>query len=638
MFAHYLFRLKRIMRKFTFKAFIITTCLLSISLVAKSQYILTYSDGNIANGSGQSYGTETYDLSAAMYLNANKLRPVKGNKITKIVVGISNPSVHPVTSYGDLTVFVKDELENGKTLSSQTLPKSQIVLNAWNEVELSVPVEITDQPLYVGYTISDANRLPIGYDGNTTLENENANYFASNGVWEVNKGFGNFCIKAIVTGDNVPQYNATFTHLMPPSLVKKDNVFSMVGNLLNKAALPITSIEVVCKRNGSVVESATAEGLNIEYDKSGLVIIEGLKWSEIGDDMDVELSVLKVNGENLNAADEDNKIDFSLTCSENCVPRKILLEHFTSLPCSGCPAGMERLYTAIGDSLDRIAWVSHHNGAFTDNYTIDESYAFVDFYGVDSNTAPSAMFDRVNWKQLGAMIPSASTTLPSVGPVFTISYAAAVDVMKNILKVRLSDYSPISISSIDQKYLEPGVLTITVKGKRLRTLGGMPAVSVFLTEDGLPGTGSHGNQDHVARYVANSSKYYYWGDPITFDSDGSFSASFDVNLVGRNWNLANVKVIAMVSNLDLQDINNNNVYNAEQVSLYDDGSGIEANLYENSLLVHGQDGQIVVEGEYSSLEVYTTDGRRVENRALTAGIYVVKVMSNHQVITRKIQL
>ncbi len=634
-----LFIMHKIMEKITFKSFVIVVCLLSVALGGKAQYILTYSDGNLAHPVGEDYTDKTYNLSAAMYLTPAKLEPVKGKNISSVKVGLmKGTSSSPVKNYGDLTVAIRNS-SDGEILATGTLSKDKITLNAWNEVILEQPLKITEKPLFISYTLADANSLPIAFDNNKNIETENATWLkVDDRKWEHNSGYGNVCIKAVVTGDGIPQFNAAFTQILAPGLVKTGEKFTSFGVVFNKGGQTINSLEVVLLKNDKELATAVVSDLNIASDTNSVVEIPDMVCQEEVAGNDVRMWVKKINGENLNSSDVDNEYAFSLSCTENCVARKILLEHFTSLPCSGCPAGLERLYNSIGDNLDRIAWVTHHNGAFTDEYMITESYAFIDFYGVESNTAPSVMFDRMNWADLGAMIPTVSTTLPSVGPVFTISYEGAVDLMKNILKLRLSEYSPIDISSIEQQYLKPGKLTITVKGKRLRALNGKPALSLFLTEDGLPGSPTHGDQDHVIRYIANSSKYYYWGDPIAFEADGSFSASYEIDLVGKEWNLAKVKVIAAVSNLDLQGINNNEVYNSAQVSLYDDGSNIDTNAVENSIRAYGRDGKIYVEGEYSSLEVYTIEGKRIGNSGLVRGVYVIKVMSNHEVVTKKVQL
>ena len=620
------------MRKSTLKAFIVV-CLLGISLSTSAQYILSYCDGSLSHPVGQSVGSETYDLSSAMYLGADKLTPLTGNVISSVKIGLMNgTSSYPVNSYGDLVVFIKKTLD-GDAITTQTLAKADIKFDKWNEVTLEHPVTIDGQPLYIGYTIEDANSMPIAFDKNVNMENENATWFAHDGEWEKNPGFGNTCIKAVVTGDNVPAYNVTVTDIVAPSLVKSGERFSLLAYVFNKAQT-INSMEIVGKKGEETVFTSIASDLELAFDSNNMVLFD-LSCTGVNDKSTLDLYVSKINGEEVN---QSEKYSFPLSCSENCVPRKIFLEHFTSLPCSGCPGGLARMKEAIGDDMDKIVWISHHNGAFTDDYTIAESNAFIDFYGVDFCTAPSAMFDRVNWAKAGAMIPTASNMVPSLGPVFTVAYDGATDLMKNILKVRKGEYSPISITDIDQTYSGPGKLVVTVKGEKLQALDGKPAISVFLTEDGLPGNETHGVQDHVARYVANEIKYYYWGDPITFNSDGTFSVSYEITLSGRGWGVSNMNVIAVVSNLDLTDINNNEVYNAEQVKLYDNGTGIDDNIIENSVIVYGANGKIHVEGEYDSVEVYTVDGKLIDNTNLSAGIYIVQVQMKDHMLIRKVQV
>ena len=132
MFANVIL-INRNMRKSTLKAFIVV-CLLGISLSTSAQYILSYSDGSLSHPVGQSVGSETYDLSSAMYLGADKLTPLTGNVISSVKIGLMNgTSSYPVNSYGDLVVFIKKTLD-GDAITTQMLAKADIKFDKWNEV------------------------------------------------------------------------------------------------------------------------------------------------------------------------------------------------------------------------------------------------------------------------------------------------------------------------------------------------------------------------------------------------------------------------------------------------------------------------------------------------------------------------
>lgn len=617
------------MRKATF--FIAIMCLFSIPSLVKAQYILSYTDGNIVKGSGASYGTETHELSAAIYLDAAKLAPVKGRNIVKISVGLINMTKTPVTSYGDLTVWIKTDLESKTTLASAILPKSKVQLNDWNEITLETPLSIPEGALYVGYTIQ-ANRLPIAYDGNTILETPNANHQGEDGSWAKNPKMGNLCIKAYVAGDNIPNGNVALTNLMTPSLVKSGGKFTIIANVENKAGTTINSLDIVCKSAGNTIATAAVDGLNIAFDEDAVVTIPGLICNTLGTDMDVEVSVSKINGSIENVGGADDVMDFKLSCLENCVPRKVFMEHFTTLSCGNCPAGLALIKKAIEGNEEDIVWVAHHVGFETDMYTYIRSMWFLNFYGV-SESAPALMIDRTNWADYGATISSGGSNIASVGPVFNV---ASADMIRNIMNVRLSEYSPVEISEIKQNYVAAGELNVTIEGKCLQNLDGTPAISLFLIENGLFG-GAHGVQDHVVRYIANKTEEHPIGDTLSINTDGSFSVSYVINLKNSGWDLANVKLAAAVTNLS-EDINGNYVYNAKQVDLYDDGSGIDADVVDSPVRVYAQEGKIVVEGENTSFDVYTVDGKMITNNNLPNGIYIVKIMNGKQLITKKVQL
>ena len=74
------------------------------------------------------------------------------------------------------------------------------------------------------------------------------------------------------------------------------------------------------------------------------------------------------------------------------LPRKHLIEHFTSDQCMYCPAGMYGIVDYLETATTPTIWVSHHAGFGTDQYTIDESQDLVNALGV--NGAPSMALNR----------------------------------------------------------------------------------------------------------------------------------------------------------------------------------------------------------------------------------------------------
>ncbi len=625
------------MRKATLSVFIVMLCLLGVSFSAKAQYVLTYTDGSIVKGSGASYGEETHVLSAAIYMDAAKLAPVKGKNITKISVGLVKISSYPTTVYNDLTVWVKRNLADAEPLASTILPKDKIRLNNWNEVALETPFAIPDGALYIGYTI-EANRIPIAYDGNTDLMNLNATHQEEDGTWLTNQKLGNLCIKAYVE-EETPSYNVTLMKVVAPETIRTGTPFHIIGNVINRTSANVESLTAVCKVGDEVIATSTVTNLELTYDGATAVDFSGLTTDKIADNMKVSVQITEINGQpDVDESDNSASTSFS-SKADNGVQKKFLLEQFTSLPCGGCPAGTAALKSAIRGYEDQSVWVANHNGAYTDDYTIPESDYFASFYGVDMHAAPSVMFDRVNFSDLGATVATQGGSIASVGPVFAVQ---SEELVRNIVLLRSCEYTPVELA-ITQAYSGAGLLDVTVKGKTSFKLGGVPAVSLFLTEDSLFG-GTHGNQDNVIRYVANSADRYCLGDPLEIDNNGNFETSYTIDLksLAAEWNLSNVNIVAFVSNLDggsADAINNNKVYNAEKVKLYDDGSGIDANIVDNkSIRVYAQEGKVVVEGEATSFDVYTIDGKMIANDNLPKGIYLVKVMNGKQTKTEKIQL
>lgn len=77
--------------------------------------------------------------------------------------------------------------------------------------------------------------------------------------------------------------------------------------------------------------------------------------------------------------------------SMNAVPRKHLLEHFTTAQCGYCPGGYKEIvkYT---EAKSNVVWVCHHAGYGKDDYTTTEASQLCEFLNVPG--APYAVFDR----------------------------------------------------------------------------------------------------------------------------------------------------------------------------------------------------------------------------------------------------
>lgn len=597
--------------------------LIAASFANAQEACLTYVvSKEIPKSIGYALDDVPYKLSAAIQLDTESFGVIKSKwnnpKVVKISFGLSGgTSEVPVTTYQDITVWVRETVD-GEILYSKSVNKEDVALRSWNDVTVDFPFPDGDS-FFVGYTIT-ANGTPIGCDGSQSADKRASWFKGGDDKWESATVSGNICIKAYVSGEYKYQNDVALDQVLVPEYIKTGSKFSVGGIVYNRGSQEIKSFDVVCKSGDKTLAQKSFSGLSIVSDTCTTFKVSDIVCNEAGE-QEIKIILSNVNGK----ADEDNS-DNELTSSAlsatDYAPRKVLMEHFTSQYCPNCPAGLAMLEKAIEGYEDRVVWTAHRVGYQADTYTIDKSYNFAGFFNSYQTFNPGIMLDRTNLGAFGVIGADRLATSP--GPIFSIG---GVEEVREMFDECLNVPSPIEITNIDQSY-SGDRLMIIVKGKKLQPLQGNPSCSLFLNENKVR------NEDHILRDILNTSPYY--GDAIKFNEDGTFSKAYSIELPS-NWKKANMEVIAIVSNVDREgNPNNYMVYNTESQPLLDN-VGIYSELMD-AIQVYGMDGKVYVNGEYTALEVYTVEGKQIENNDLSSGIYLVKVVSNNKVITKKIVL
>lgn len=330
--------------------------------------------------------------------------------------------------------------------------------------------------------------------------------------------------------------------------------------------------------------------------------------------------------------------------------RNSLLEHFTTGKCVWCPYGHQRLSEAIQGMENRIVWVSHHIGYYTDVMTLSESNQIGNMFGLAG--APMMMLDRNAEFAIGS-----NTAIGSVGDVDEIR--AAFEASTNtpsIVSIELSNlnYEPQSRQ-----------LTVTVSGTFLKDYtGATPHITLWATEDGIiasqadyyQGTQRNYEHNHVLRALVNG----IWGEEngITTTTAGStFSRTFTYTL--PNHIKANKCRLAAFVNEFGTGASNRKVLNATQsdylmtgedptVGINDVEASINVVTYPNPAteMVY-----VTAEGAIRSYEMVDAMGRKVmgqENanadileldvRSLASGIYFITITTDRGTAVQRVSV
>lgn len=544
----------------------------------------------------------------------------QGTQITQFLAGIGNDAG------SDAKIFIMRTLDDEEFLYSQEVKFSA---QKWNEYKLTTPFTLDGEGFFIGYelTVASEKSFPVGVDKEVSNPYGDlcAMYDTENNewVWEHLSAFdlGNNCIKIVLTGDNLPRYNLALQSLNIKDYVKAGDPFTISGIVKNRAALTTESFDVSYKigDNEAVVTPVTAKIESGEVFKFNIdnVVIEN------DGAYDITVEVVSINGN----ADEDNS-DNSMTKTVNSlsdlVPRKILIEEFSTTQCSNCP----RVHTVMKEILegrDDIALVVHHTGYGQDNYTISASRTFLDFYA-SSTYAPALMIDRTNLAEQGAegYDPSVGS-VPSPGPVFAPNSKKEIEEYINYC---FAQPAFVTVNIEDTYNAETRELTVRVQGESVIELPQTPYINIFVTESGMINYQAGGGNDYEHNHAIRAVLTNTWGDELAI-TNGQYDVTYTCKLDNK-WKPENMDIVAFVAHYDEKDINNCNVFNAEHKEL--DYAGAAEKMEKDTVSVWSANGNIYIAGAYKQAEVYGIDGRMVAKVSNTtaidvenSGVYVVRV-------------
>lgn len=564
-------------------------------------------------------------LRTAIQLPKDIANRFKGAQISKVLAYVGE------ASYFDSSIFITQGLEDDESIYDQEI---SLAPNSWNEISLTEPFTIEGDEIFVGYqtTAGSTSNTGVGVYA-IGVDNKEANPYGdyigtfSGESWTYmhlsQAGLGNVCLRLVLTGDNLPQYDLELQSITVKENLRTGDEFSIKGSIKNHGAKAIDFYDIQYQIGDSAPVTVTLD-TRIEPASIEDFIIEGVK-TEADGKFDVVVTITDLDGH----ADEDpsnNSLTKTINSLSNLATRKVLLEQFSTSQCSNCPRAHEILEKIVGDS-DEVAWVVHHAGYGYDTFTADASRKYVAFYG-GYTYAPALMLDRTNLAEQGALGSSSTEgTIPAKTPVFQVTSENAT---KKLIDYSLSQPAFVTLNIEETYNAETSELQVRVTGEALIEFANPTFMNVFVTESGMVNyqNGASNANDYVHNHALRTTMTPTWGDEITYNEDGTFEKTYSLNLKST-WKPENMEVIAFISNYNEDDLNDCFVHNAEKKKI--SYSSVES--IDNSKCNVWTNGKTVcISGEYKHAEVYAMDGRLVKAIDATpsldienAGIYIIVV-------------
>jgi len=370
--------------------------------------------------------------------------------------------------------------------------------------------------------------------------------------------------------------------------------------------------------------------------------------------LDLGVALINITVSNPNNDTDPDASDNSVSCETNVydpasvTDRNTVLEHFTTARCVNCPAAHERLETAVQGRENRVIWIAHHVGYYTDDMTINESNQMTTFYNDGGSTyAPAVMLDRDN----------GNATSEDPGPVFFPDNDVADHITNAIAVPAL-----VAVNITDVNYdAQSRQLSLTVSGNFVGDMTfDSPRLSVYIMQDDIWGTQTGATGKYQHNHVIRGCITDVWGDAtaITNTTAGStFSKTYTYTLPTK-FNAKNCWLAAFVSNYS-SDVNNCRIANGAKTGYILNGEDpttgigdVQANMkvvtYPNPTT---EMAYVSTEGAIRSYEMVDAMGRKVmaqENvnadilelnvSNLSAGIYFITVTTDKGVATQRLNV
>lgn len=339
-----------------------------------------------------------------------------------------------------------------------------------------------------------------------------------------------------------------------------------------------------------------------------------------------------------NTADDmsDNTLSMEVIANENSVPRKPLLEHFSTMQCPNCPPAHTNIENWLS-TRPKVIHLIHHCGYYTDTYTVSESQSLMAFYNDGGSTyAPAIMLDRKH-------------ITDDPGPVFFPS----TNTTPGLIDQRLAAPAFISVNIHGTFDPSSKTLDLTVSGETVgEVVEDNLRLSVYIMEDGLINSqqGATGNYTHNCVMRDAISGGGAWGDAnvVSNTTGATYSKTYSYT-VNSSWVVENLTIIAFVNNHDASDVNNRAILNANSVKLTDLTTGISDNN-ETGTAIYPNPAtdmlNVISENAISKVEVFNVQGQLVKATNgtvsslsisdLNSGVYFVKVITDKGTATHKL--
>ena len=554
---------------------VLLSCLPAMSVQAQKSHTLGYCTNDLSGAEKMGVVIDAR-FSGAIYLPTSIMQRYKGGHVTRIRVALSEGIQKP-------SVWIRTSLTETSKVT-QSVPQLK---EGWNEVELNRPLAIDGSGLYVGFTYTQ----PAGVKG-VYVQGEghaNSSWLAIDNDWDDfhDQGVGVLCVQAVVEADLSEHDLGVIEMTTDSSYYHAGGILNAIATVENLGTADMDGYTLQWSIDGKdAVGDGTTYGLLTPGNTRQSLHTFSLSGLDEGEHF-VQLTLHPAGGDDEKVDNNTYRTMFYIF--DSSYDRTVLLEHFTSLPCVNCPPVDKMLETAVSARND-VAWVAHHVGYRTDEFTLTASEPYLSF-GVIGN--PMVILDRV--------------TVEGDTPAMSLSSTSADEFNSYIDEL---EKRPAFVKVDANLAAEGRQLTATVSGEVrsfFQNLYPRATVNVFLVEDDVPAQGSQAGDsskkrhDNVLRAVLTRQS----GDLPEWTDDTHFGQSYTAE-APDDWDLSHLRVVAFVTSAAVRSTG------------YPTGEVLNATQASATL----PDGIRTAAAHDRSVRYYAIDGRPLQKLPVK-GLYII---------------
>ncbi len=522
------------------------------------------------------------------------------------------------------------------SLSSEPVKNYTNFYEGWNDIMLDEPVEITDQPIYIGpmvyetsgcpypFVAASGGAIPGGYSISLNKE-----------TWQTLTQRGNLLMHVII--DAQPDDLILAAQAAPynvPSVVAPNSSYICDITLHNYSAEAIACAQITTVADNGDTILTSEFNFDPPIPPFDSRTFESTLPTGSLEDPEARYS-MSVTGLNSMPTDLHPSTPFDLYVTSNAFLRIPLVEEFTSMNCVNCPFMAYYLDIALEELNKPYVYITRHTGFVNDFFTLPSEKELLYLFGDGGTYNPAIMYDRTVRAESDACPVYKADPNPSHKAYIEALNEAAdrPGYAKIIVDSEISDNEA---SCVVRGRIANGINTDGLYLCAYLIENGIPADPPYI-QSGIYDAAEDAPEDLVERFRHNGIVRIEFNkealgcplevDPIT----NEFRVDFGSLPLNSNWKTENCETVAFICRVNKDNLRDNCVLNAGGTRwnrLVDNNTVVEpvASSSPKLKIYATHDRRIRVEGDFRKMDVWSADGRLMSpSSVLPTGIYAVRL-------------